>query len=492
MIESKKRQSGILAHISSLPGKYGIGTLGRDAFSFCNFLKSSGFSAWQVLPLNPHGLGFSPYMSVSSFAGNPLFISPDLLFEKGLITRGELEDSFLPNHGRVDFKSVIAKKNSLLRSAFKRFSDFDSLEAFCCDAGNPLADYASFMTIREELGGATLQAFPQELKNKTGLKNWRKTHKRDEDYYKFEQFLFFSQWKDLRNYANRCGISLTGDVPIYVSPDSCDVWSHPEIFNVSENLSPCEVAGCPPDAFSRDGQLWGNPTYRWDVLSESGFEWWISRLSRCSKLFDTVRLDHFRAFESYWAIPARSGSAACGVWKKGPGKQFFDAVKERLPELDMIAEDLGFLTDEVFKLRDECNLPGMRVLQFAFDGDSENLYLPHKHPENCVVYTATHDNDTLSGFIEAASENTIAFASRYLGVSDKASLPDAIINAAMASRARLAIFPIQDFLNLPTSARMNTPSTLSDKNWRFRIPENSLTDELSDKLFNLNLTHNRI
>jgi len=491
-MDKLKRTSGILTHISSLPGKYGIGTLGKEALDFCDFLADAGFSEWQMLPINPQGPGFSPYNSISSFAGNPLLISPEELFKNGLITKEELLSEELPNNGRVDFKIVITRRANLLRLAFSRFTDYAALEAFCDEEGDWLRDYASFMTIREELGGIAWQHFPHGLRTKSELAAWREEHKADEDYYKFEQFIFFSQWKKLRTYAKEKGISLIGDVPIYVALDSCDVWSSPEIFNLSDSLLPIDVAGCPPDVFSPDGQLWGNPTYRWEALAQNGFSWWIARLSHCAKLFDTVRLDHFRAFESYWAVPYGSPNAVNGVWKQGPGMPFFETVRRVLPQLDMIAEDLGFLTDAVFRLRDEAALPGMKVLQFAFDSDENNLYLPDKYVENCVVYTGTHDNDTLRGFIESAPVWKLDFARRYLSPEGDETLSDAFLRAAFSSRARKAIAPIQDFLNLPASARMNAPSTVNDKNWRFRIPEGSLTGELSSKLLAFNTLHNRI
>lgn len=488
----KKRHSGALMHISSLGGDFGIGNLGREAYKFCDFLKESGFSAWQTLPINPQGPGFSPYNSISSFAGNPLFIDPELLFEDGLITRDELSYAKSENLGRVDFKIVIPKNANLLRSAFSRFSDFDALEEFCEREGGWIADYASFMTIREELGGIAWQHFPRELRDKSALPSWRREHKDIENYYKFEQYIFSKQWLSLREYANGLGISLIGDIPIYVATDSCDVWSSPYIFNLSESLTPIDVSGCPPDPFSEDGQLWGNPTYRWDVLREDGYSWWISRLSRASELFDTVRLDHFRAFEAYWSIPYGSPDARNGEWKKGPGKAFFDTVKEKLPNLNMIAEDLGFLTEEVFRLRDETGIPGMRVLQFAFDGGEDNLYLPHMYPENSIVYTGTHDNETLRGFIEASPAHRIDFMGRYLAPRDGETLNDAFLRAAWCSVSNVAIAPIQDFLGLGNEARMNTPSTVNDRNWRFRIKNGVLTPDLSEKLLSLNRENNRI
>ncbi|MBQ2841381.1 MAG: 4-alpha-glucanotransferase [Oscillospiraceae bacterium] len=487
-----KRHSGVLMHISSLNGPYGIGTLGKAARDFCEFLKSAGFSAWQMLPINPRGLGFSPYNSISSFAGEPLFIDPEALFEAGLITKDELQAAEIPNTERVDFKIVIPEKTRLLRLAYSRFKDFSGLHEFCDREGAWLSDYASFMSIRDELGGIAWQHFPHELRNKSGLSEWREAHRDDENYYKFEQFMFFRQWESLRSFAKSNGISLIGDVPIYVALDSCDVWSAPEIFNLNDELSPFDVSGCPPDAFSADGQLWGNPTYRWDRLSESGFSWWIARLSHCAKLFDTVRLDHFRAFEAYWSVPYGAQTAVCGHWEKGPGKPFFDTVKKALPDLSMIAEDLGFLTDEVFRLRDDCGLPGMRVLQFAFDSDENNLYLPHKYTENSVVYTGTHDNDTLRGFIESAPVYRLDFARRYLNPSDGELMSDAFLRAAWSSCANLAIAPMQDLLGLPTSARMNTPSTVNDKNWRWRMREDAIKPDISEKFMQLNRTHFRI
>ncbi len=488
-----ERYSGVLMHISSLGGKYGIGTLGKKAKEFCDFLKETKTHAWQVLPINPHGPGFSPYNSISSFAGNPLFIDPERLAELGLLTEEECVSSQTENTGRVDFKTVITEHTRLLRLAFSRFKDFSALEAFCEREKNWISDYATFMTIREEIGGVAWPHFPKELRNRSALPLWREEHKRDEDYYKFEQFMFFSQWEELRSYAKECGISLIGDVPIYVSYDSCDVWASPEIFNLSENLVPLDVSGCPPDAFSSEGQLWGNPTYNWDKLSKEGYSWWIERLSHCAKMFDVVRLDHFRGFEAYWSVPYGSDTARTGEWKKGPDKPFFDAVKEALPSLDIIAEDLGFLTEEVFRLRDGCGFPGMRVLQFAFDSDDSNIYLPDKYIENCVVYTGTHDNDTLRGFIESAPEYKLSFASGYLSPKEDESLADAFLNAAWSSKANIAIAPMQDLLNLPASARMNIPSTVNDKNWRWRILDDFAADgKVSEKLLKLNQTGMRI
>ena len=487
-----KSQSGVLMHISSLNGKYGIGTLGKEARAFADFLAESGFSAWQMLPVNPRGLGFSPYSSISSFAGDPLFIDPEELFELGLITSDELRSAEHENIGKVDYKIVIPERARLLRIAFSRFRDYDALAAFCDREGTWLSDYASYMSIRDELGGISWQHFPAHLRSRTGVSEWRAEHKADEDYYKFEQFMFFSQWEKLRLHANEKGISLIGDVPIYVAYDSCDVWSSPEIFNLNDDLIPFDVSGCPPDAFSAEGQLWGNPTYRWGRLAENGYLWWIARLSHLAKMFDTVRLDHFRAFEAYWSVPYGAMNAVCGHWEQGPGKAFFDAVRAALPKLELIAEDLGFLTEEVFRLRDGCELPGMKVLQFAFDSDENNLYLPHNHTENSVVYTGTHDNDTLRGFIESAPGYRLDFARRYLAPDEGETLFDAILRAAWSSVSFLAIAPMQDFLCLPTSARMNTPSTVSEKNWRWRMGEEKLTKKLSSKLLSLNKKYSRI
>jgi len=487
-----KRQSGVLMHISSLNGEYGIGTLGKTAWEFVAFLASSGFSAWQMLPVNPQGPGFSPYNSISSFAGNPLFIDPEALFEAGLITKDELSGARHENICRVDYKIVIPERTRLLRLAFSRFKDNEALDAFSEREGHWLSDYASFMSIRDELGGISWQHFPAALRDKSGLAEWRAEHAEDERYYKFEQLMFFTQWQKLKRFANSKDITLIGDVPIYVSYDSCDVWSSPEIFNLKDDFTPFDVSGCPPDAFSADGQLWGNPTYRWGRLAENGYSWWIARLSHCARMFDTVRLDHFRAFEAYWSVPFGAQTAVCGHWEKGPGKPFFDAVREALPNLDLIAEDLGFLTDEVFRLRDDCGLPGMKVMQFAFDSDENNLYLPHKYSENSVVYTGTHDNDTLCGFLDSAPMHRLDFARRYLAPQDSETLFDAFLRAAWNSVARLAIVPMQDILKLPASARMNTPSTVNDKNWRWRMPENALDKSLSKHLMSFNKKHSRI
>ncbi len=463
-----KRLGGILLHISSLPDEYGIGTIGKSARSFCDFLQKSGMRAWQMLPINPCGKGASPYDSPSLFAGNPMLIDLSELLRDGLLTESELDkcrELSLPDS--INFGPLFTLRKNLLRLAFSRFSDYAALDKFEEREKSWLSDYASFMSIKDAF------CIPKK-------------------YYIFEQFIFFSQWARLKEYAASRGISLIGDAPIYVAADSADVYANPALFNVDDALNASEMAGCPPDAFSRDGQLWGNPTYNWEEHAKGGYSWWISRLFHLSRLFDVIRLDHFRAFEAYWAIPQGAKSAAEGRWKEGPGKAFFDAVKKAFPSLFLIAEDLGFLTDSVFRLRDEFKIPGMRVLQFAFDGSRDNIYLPDNYIENCVAYTGTHDNDTTRGWAESSSPETLALARDFLGISHAEKMSDAFVRSIWRSRAFLAIAPMQDFLDLPSSARMNTPSTVSDKNWSFRIRRDSLSEDFAKKLLALNSEYGRI
>ncbi len=463
-----KRHGGILLHISSLPDEYGIGTIGKTARNFCDFLQRSGMRAWQMLPVNPCGKGFSPYDSPSSFAGNPMLIDLSELLHDGLLTKSELDRCralSLPDS--INFVPLFKLRKKLLRLAFSRFSDYAALKRFEEREKSWLSDYASFMSIKDAF------CIPKK-------------------YYIFEQFVFSSQWARLKKYANSRGISLIGDAPIYVAADSADVYANPFLFNVDSAQNPTEMAGCPPDAFSADGQLWGNPTYNWASHAKQEYSWWISRLSRLSGMFDVIRLDHFRAFEAYWAIPQGAETAAEGCWKKGPGSAFFEAVKKTLPDLSLIAEDLGFLTDDVFRLRDEFGIPGMRVLQFAFDGSDDNMYLPDKYPQNCVAYTGTHDNDTVRGWAETASPQALSLARRILGISRNEKFSAAFIRSIWRSRAFLAIAPMQDFLDLPSSARMNTPSTVSLKNWSFRIENSALSERLSENLLALNSEHGRI
>ncbi len=449
-------------------------------------------SAWQMLPVNPEGLGNSPYNSFSSFAGNPLLIDLKELVADGLLKEEELSALHEKNDPELcNFEFLREEKPRLLRLAFSRFSDFSRLSAFEKAEESWLSDYASFMAIKDLCGGVSWQEFPEALRNRSGLADFRREHTNEENFYKFEQMLFFAQWRRLRSYANEKGISLIGDLPIYVALDSVDVWANPDVFTLDESLVPKLIAGCPPDSFCLDGQLWGNPIYDWDYLKNTNYAWWRRRISHIAEMFDTVRLDHFRAFESYWAIPQGSETAATGEWVKGPGKEFFDIILKDIP-VNIIAEDLGSLTEEVFILRDACGFPGMKVLQFAFDSGEENLYLPDKYPENCVAYTGTHDNNTTLGWQDDVPQYKIDFAVWYLKPREGETLTHAFLRGTWASRAKLAIAPIQDFLELPASARMNTPGLVTERNWRFRLSPDALCDELAEELFRLNSDNNRI
>lgn len=489
------RSSGILMHITSLPGPYGVGTMGKSAFEFVDFLKKSGQGHWQLLPLTPTGYGDSPYQSCSAYAGNHYLIDLDLLVEEGLLEKAQLDAiCWGVREDKTDFGMLYNNRLKVLSMAYERFEGSDDFDSFCAGAADWLPDFALFMAIKEQKNGAPWYQWEDSLKRREPEAIWqaRQSLKDRVRFYSFVQYLFFKQWNALQAYAHKNEIRIIGDVPIYVPYDSVEVWCSPELFQLDEAMTPTAVAGCPPDAFSEDGQLWGNPLYRWEVHAADGYNWWIRRLKAAARLYDVIRIDHFRGFEAYWSVPFGAQTAVCGHWEKGPGKPFFDAVKRSLPNLNMIAEDLGFLTDEVFALRDGCQIPGMKVMQFAFDGDESNLYLPDKYTENCIAYTGTHDNDTLRGFIESAPVYKLDFARRYLAPQDGESLGDAFLRAVWASRADVAIAPMQDLLNLPTTARMNTPSTVNDKNWRWRMADDSITPELSERLLKLNKNHLRI
>lgn len=487
------RASGVLLHITSLPGSYGIGDLGPNAYKFVDFLVDAGQRYWQILPLGPVNqvFGCSPYMSLSAFAGNSLLISPDLLLEDGLLMTKDLEAwQDFPEY-EVDFPSVIDCKNTLLRRAFLRLSG-SGLESafrdFCRSESAWLLDYALFMTIREHDEGKPWSEWPDLLRRRdlASLRGIQEKYSDTVAYFQFEQFLFFRQWFQLRAYAHSQGILLIGDLPIYVGLDSADVWANQTCFELDRATSlPIHVAGVPPDYFSKTGQRWGNPLYRWKDGSDDNtvlYDWWSRRFGQMSRMVDSVRIDHFRAFESYWQIPADEDTAVNGQWVKGPGRKFFKKVSDDIAELPIIAEDLGIITPEVIQLRDALGFPGMKILQFAFDSDAENLYLPHNFDTvNCVVFTGTHDNNTVFGwYLEEASEETRARVRRYAHTEAKEVHWD-LIRLALSSVAVTALIPMQDILGFGGDCRMNLPGT-AQGNWCWRCAERFFTQEVAKRL----------
>ena len=486
-----QRCSGILLHPTSLPGPFGIGDLGRAADRWLEWLQRAGCRYWQVLPLGPTGYGDSPYQCFSAFAGNPYLIAPELLAEDGLIPSPQ--PPALPE-GRVDYGEVIPWKASPLDEAFDCFRRDpphglgEGYDSFRRGHGSWLDDFALFMAIKAEQGGGPWWEWPRPLRM-ADPEELRRAADRlavEVERQSFRQFLFFRQWRRVRAEAARRGVAVIGDIPIFVAPDSVDVWAHPHLFHLDEERRPTVVAGVPPDYFSEDGQLWGNPLYDWDAHAVDGYAWWVERVRRTMEVVDVVRIDHFRGFADYWEIPVGSETAAVGRWVAGPGRAVFDEVKAAIGDLPIIAEDLGELHDVVPALRDELGLPGMKILQFAYDGNEANDFRPETYPVNCVVYTGTHDNDTALGWYRSASWGDRLRARRALGVWGRArSIPHAMIAEAWRSRAVLAVTQLQDVLSLGSGARMNIPSTPSG-NWQWRFREGDLPGAAADWLRRLN------
>jgi len=488
------RCSGILMHISSLPGPYGIGTMGKRAFEFVDFLERAGQSIWQILPLNPTGYGDSPYQSCSTFAGNHYLIDLDLLVKEGLLEKEELENiRWCHSENKADFGLLYNNRLNILRLAHESFEDDTALDAFCRENDSWLPDFALFMALKERFSGKPWYQWDQELKfrEEKAILQARAELKEEIRFFCFVQYLFFKQWKNLRAYAHKKGISIIGDVPIYVPYDSVEVWKDTALFQLDENLNPVDVAGCPPDAFSEDGQLWGNPLYRWDVMEKDGFSWWIRRLAAAGELYDIVRMDHFRGLEAYWSIPFGDETAKGGKWVKGPGMAFVNALKQKLPELKMIAEDLGFLTQEVLDLRDASGYPGMKVLEFAFDSREPSDYLPHTYVPNTVCYTGTHDNMTMRQWFETASPEAVEYAAEYMNLTKKEGYVWGVIRTAFASVSDYCVVPMQDLLDLGGEARMNFPGTLSDANWTWRVGQGVMTRALAKKILKLTKLYGR-
>lgn len=471
------RKSGILIHISSLPSPYGIGTLGADAIKFIDFLAVSGQSYWQVLPVSPTGYGDSPYQSFSSYAGNPYFIDLDILCECGLLEKSEYCGiNWGKDSEHVDFSLLYENRFTVLRKASERLlqSKDSQFVEFCRNSAFWLDDYALFMALKDSQGGLSWNEWesPLRFRAESALSEARETLSSEIEFYKAVQFLFFHQWNELKRHAYEKGISIIGDLPIYVAIDSADVWAAPHLFMLDDKLVPIDVAGCPPDGFSAEGQLWGNPLYNWDEIKKDGYSWWIDRIKHQFELFDVLRIDHFRGFDEYYAIPFGSENAKHGVWRKGPGLELFVAIKNALCEKQIIAEDLGFLNDSVRKLLSDSGFPGMKVLQFAFDIREDSDYLPHNFTQNCVAYTGTHDNDTIIGWIHSAPANDVNKARDYLRMQEGESVAKVMLCALWGSVAELTVACMQDVLELDENARMNTPSTLGG-NWQWRMKPNT-------------------
>ena len=489
------RESGILMHITSLPGPYGVGTMGKQAFEFVDFLHKAGQRYWQILPLTPTGYGDSPYQSCSTYAGNHYLIDLPTLVDDGLLEQEEITCiDWGWQEDRVDFGILYKNRLNILKKAYGRFRASADFEEFCEQNESWLPDFALFMALKEKYDGQPWYQWERGimLRQPDAIDRARQQLQEQIRFFCFVQYLFFRQWHALRQYAHQKKVRIIGDVPIYVPYDSADVWSNPQWFQLDENMQPIAVAGCPPDAFSEDGQLWGNPLYRWDLLKKDGYRWWLSRLEAAGKLYDVVRMDHFRGFEAYWSVPFGDATARNGQWCKGPGLDFMHMIKSQLPHISLIAEDLGFLTQEVLDLRDESGFPGMKVLGFAFDSREPSEYLPHTYPANSVCYTGTHDNMTMRQWFETASADAVAYATEYMRLSQAEGMVWGVVRTAMSSVSDLCVIQMQDLLNLGAEARMNFPGTMSNANWTWRAWDGFTDNGLAERVYNLTRLYGRL
>lgn len=489
------RTSGILMPVFSLPSPYGIGTLGKAAYEFIDFLSEAGQTYWQVLPLGPTSFGDSPYQSFSSFAGNPYFIDLDMLIDDGLLKREEVLAAY-PETAitGIDYANIYSTRFLLLEKAYSRGWERDAAELleFRDENAGWLPSYALFMALKRHFNMQAWTNWDEDIKLRKpeAISHYTELLRADVELFTYIQFLFFTQWAALKKYALEKEIMMIGDVPIYVAMDSADVWSEPEFFLLDEKLTPLAVAGVPPDYFSETGQLWGNPLYDWDKMRSDGWGWWIRRLDGAKKMYEVIRIDHFRGLESYWSVPASEETAIAGKWVKGPGIEFVNVIKGWFHKMPVIAEDLGILTDDVRQLLKDSEYPGMRVLEFAFDPAGESLYLPHCYPENCVCYTGTHDNDTLTGWLESAEESELQFAERYLGLNRSETFAKGIIRGGMCSAAELFVAQMQDWLALGSEARINTPGTVG-ANWTWRAEAGSFTAALAEEIYEITAMYGR-
>ncbi len=491
------RSSGILLHISCLYSDYGIGTFGKSAFDFVDFLKDSGQEYWQVLPLGPTGYGDSPYQAFSTFAGNPYFIDLDTLAEEGLLDKEELKQyDWGDSETKVDYGKLYNVRHTVWNKAYEKFCERENEDFlnFCEEEKSWLDDYAMYMAISQQTG-TSWHNWEKGLSQRKvrSMNAYRKENKKEIGYWKFLQFKFFEQWGKVKAYANEHGIKIIGDLPIYVSDDGSDVWAHPELFDIDKDLTLRNVAGVPPDAFSADGQLWGNPVYKWSAHKKSGYQWWKDRMAAALKMYDVVRIDHFRGFEAYYSVPAGDKTAVNGKWVKGPGIELFQEMGLiNTGEFNVIAEDLGVITPEVEELLAGCGYPGMKILQFAFDGihNPANTYLPHNIGENSIVYPGTHDNNTTLGWWKELGKGSQEYCLEYGAWDYDDDICDKIISLTFASKAKLAVVAMQDWLDLDADARMNTPST-TNANWAWRLKKDELTDDLSERILRKTKVYNR-
>jgi len=493
------RRSGILLPISSIPSKYGIGSFSKEAYEFVDFLVEAGQKLWQILPLGPTGYGDSPYQSFSTFAGNPYFIDLDEFVELGYITREDCERlNFGTNPEYVDYGQLYNNRYLLLEKAYDSALE-DGLEsdgeyqAFIKENKYWLTDYALYRTVKRAFDNACWTEWDEDirLRQPQAIKRYSKEYAYEMGFYYFMQYFFAKQWKALKTYANEKGIEIVGDIPIYVAFDSADSWANPELFQLDEENLPIGVAGCPPDAFSETGQLWGNPLYDWQYHKETKFAWWLKRLAHCYELYDVVRIDHFRGFDEYWFVPYGDETAQNGHWEAGPGIELFKAMKRKFGKLQVIAEDLGFLTPSVLQLLEDTGFPGMKVLQFAFGSDAKNLYLPHNHRQNSVVYTGTHDNETTIGWYQNLNDWTREHVNKYLGITDGKDINWRFIQVALSSVADTVVIPMQDYLGLGNEARINMPSSFG-KNWEWRMKKGASTKDLAEKIKEMTIIYGRL
>lgn len=493
------RACGVLLPISSLPSKYGIGSFSKEAYEFVDKLVAAGQKYWQILPLGPTSYGDSPYQALSTFAGNPYFIDLEIFIRDGLLTEGECCGyDYGGSESYVDYDKIYASRYPLFRKAYERCSLEWNTEfaEFVKENSYWLEDYCLYRAIKSDEEGKSWDMWPEGLKKRRpeALEAAREKLANEIQFYRFLQYMFYKQWSQLKGYANKKGVKIIGDLPIYVAFDSADTWANPLLFQFDEDNQPLAVAGCPPDYFAPQGQLWGNPLYRWEYHRATGYQWWVQRMKHCYEMYDVVRIDHFRGFDEYYSIPYGDKTAEFGHWEKGPGLELFQSLKKQLGELSVIAEDLGLLTDSVVQLVEDTGFPGMKVLQFAFDDSENSIYLPHKYTQNCVVYTGTHDNDTVKGWLHTLNDHDRWFMKEYMNKEEEHSLDKTVwdlIRLAISSVADTAIVPIQDYLCLGGEARINTPSTLGD-NWKWRLAKWQFTDEVIGRMRRLAKLYGRI
>jgi len=485
------RSSGILLHITSLPGKEGIGTLGKKAFEFIDFMEEAQQKYWQILPTGPTGYGDSPYQTFSAFAGNPLLIDLEKLYEDGLLSKDQIGNIPVADPSVINFGDLINIKLPLLRTAFSNFSQTPEFEEFCKKEIYWLEDHSLFMALKNKFQGRSWLDWDKayKLRDRSALDTSEIELKSEIELQKFLQYIFFKQWNEVKTYANQKGISIIGDIPIFVAMDSSDAWAENKIFQFDDDLNPLAVAGVPPDFFSATGQLWGNPLYNWEYLRITDFDWWKKRFAASLDIADLIRVDHFRGFSGYWSVPFGEENAINGKWISAPGIELFETLQHSFEDLPVIAEDLGVITDDVVELRDKFNFPGMKILQFAFGSGPDNPFLPHNFTENCVVYTGTHDNDTTCGWFKKLPTKNKEEVLNYLQ-TDGSSISWEMMEAAWRSKAILAVAPMQDLLELDSSARMNTPASMGT-NWQWRLLPENLSIDLARKIRDLTWKYKR-